>query len=437
MATLHRDSKPETSEVRGTSEVSILIHSAAQLLTLAGGPQRGTGLGGLGLIENGAVAIEGDLVVATGPTEDLRRRHPAGLEIDASGRVVLPGFVDPHTHLVWAGDRAAEFDMRLAGISYLEILAAGGGILSTVRRTRSARVEELAAEARPRLRRMLAHGTTTAEAKTGYGLETAAEIRMLEAIRKLNAEGPIELAPTFLGAHAIPPEFEGRAEAYTDLLCQEMLPAVQRWWRDQAGGEALPFVDVFCETGAFDLAQTRRILEAARALGFPLKVHADEFGGLGGTGLAVALGAVSADHLVHTPTEDILALGQSDTVAVALPCTPFGLAEREYSPAQAILKAGGLLAIATDLNPGTAWCESMQFAIALACRYLRLTPAQAIAAATINAAAAIGRADRVGSLEPGKQADILVLDAPDYRHLGYRFGTNLVSSVIKRGRIVL
>jgi len=260
---------------------------------------------------------------------------------------------------------------------------------------------------------------------------------MLEAIRTLNAEGPLDLIPTFLGAHAVPPEFEGRAEAYTELLCQEMLPDVQRWWRDKAEGEPLPFVDVFCETGAFDLAQTRRILEAARALGFPLKVHADEFGGLGGTGLAVALGAVSADHLVHTPTEDILALGRSDTVAVALPCTPFGLAEHEYTPAQAILEADGLLAIATDLNPGTAWCESMQFAIALACRYLRLTPAQAIAAATINAAAAIGRADRVGSLEPGKQADILILDAPDYRHLGYRFGTNLVSSVIKRGRIIL
>jgi imidazolonepropionase len=415
----------------------LLIHSASQVLTLAGGPQRGRTLGRLGLIEDGAMAIEGGRIVATGPSEEIRRRHSATLEIDASGRVVLPGFVDPHTHLVWAGDRAAEFEMRLAGKSYLEILAAGGGILSTVRRTRSAPVEELVAEARPRLRRMLAHGTTTAEAKTGYGLETAAEIRMFEAIRKLNAQGPIELAPTFLGAHAVPPEFEGRAEAYTDFLCQEMLPAVQQWWRDKAGGEALPFVDVFCETGAFDLAQTRRILEAARSLGFPLKVHADEFGGLGGTGLAVALGAVSADHLVHTPTEDILALGRSDTVAVALPCTPFGLAEREYSPAQAILEAGGLLAIATDLNPGTAWCESMQFAIALACRYLRLTPAQAIGAATINAAAAIGRADRIGSLEPGKQADVLILDAPDYRHLGYRFGTNLVSSVIKRGRIVV
>jgi imidazolonepropionase len=199
----------------------------------------------------------------------------------------------------------------------------------------------------------------------------------------------------------------------------------------------LPFVDVFCETGAFNLEQSRRILERARDLGFPLKIHADEFGALGGTGLAVSLDAVSADHLVKTPDKDIADLGRSNTVAVALPCTPFGLAESQYTPAKAILDAGGMLAIATDLNPGTAWCESMQFAISLACRYLQLTPAQAIAAATINAAAAIGRAERIGSLEPGKQADLILLDVSDYRHLGYRFGINLVAAVVKEGRIRL
>jgi imidazolonepropionase len=197
----------------------------------------------------------------------------------------------------------------------------------------------------------------------------------------------------------------------------------------------MPFVDVFCETGAFNLEQSRRILSAARELGFPLKIHADEFDNLGGASLAAELGAVSADHLVTTSPEDILALAHSQTVAVALPCTPFGLAEAAYTPAHLILEADGLLAIATDLNPGTAWCENMQFAMALACRYLRLTPAQAIAAATINAAAAIHRADRIGSLEPGKQADLLILSVPDYRHLGYRFGTNLVQTVIKKGRI--
>ena len=198
----------------------------------------------------------------------------------------------------------------------------------------------------------------------------------------------------------------------------------------------MPFVDVFCETGAFNLEQSRRILERAKELGFPLKIHADEFDGLGVTGLAIELGATSADHLVHTPTEDIEALGVSHTVAVSLPCTPFGLAESAYTPAKAILEAGGILALATDLNPGTAWCESMQFPISLACRYMHLTPAQAIAAATINAAAAVSQADKVGSLEPGKQADVLILDTPDYRHLGYRFGVNLVSTVIKRGKIV-
>jgi imidazolonepropionase len=207
------------------------------------------------------------------------------------------------------------------------------------------------------------------------------------------------------------------------------------WWPQHAPQRDLPFVDAFCEQGAFTLEQSRRILEIARSLGFPLKIHSDEFGSLGGTRLAVELGAVSADHLVTTTPEDIAALAASDTVAVALPCTPFGLSETHYTPAKAILEAGGLLAIATDLNPGTAWCESMQFAIALACRYMRLTPAQAIAAATINAAAAIARAGKVGSIEPGKQADLLILNVPDYRHLGYRFGTNLVRTVIKRGRI--
>jgi imidazolonepropionase len=280
---------------------------------------------------------------------------------------------------------------------------------------------------------MLKHGTTTAEAKTGYGLETATELRMLEALLRLDAEGPLELSITFLGAHAIAPEYKGDPDGYTRLVCGEMLPAVHAWWQAHAPGKTLPFVDVFCETGAFSLPQSRRILETARALGFPLKIHADEFDNLGGASLAAELGAVSADHLVKTSPVDIAALGQSNTVAVGLPCTPFGLAERDYTPARAILEAGGLLALASDLNPGTAWCGDMQFTIALACRYMRLTPAQAIAAATINAAAAIGRADRIGSLEPGKQADLLILSVPDYRHLGYRFGPNLVHTVIKKG----
>lgn len=415
----------------------MLIHSASQLLTLSGGPQRGHDLGDLGLIEDGAVLIHGDLVAAAGPSAELCAEYPDEPALDASGRVVLPGFVDPHTHLIWAGDRAAEFEIRLQGKTYMEILEAGGGILSTVRATRQASVAELVEQTRPRMRSMLAHGTTTAEAKTGYGLDLETEVRMLEALLSLNREDPLELSFTFLAAHAIPPEYSGDPEGYTGHICEVMLPNVHAWWLEHAGAEdRLPFVDVFCETGVFSLQQSRLILQTALSLGFPLKIHADEFDNLGGAALAAELGAVSADHLVATSPPDIRALANSETVAVALPCTPFGLAEPDYTPAQAILEAGGLLALATDLNPGTAWCENMQFAIALACRYMRLTPAQAIAAATINAAAAIKRSDRVGSLEPGKQADLIILDVPDYRHLGYRFGTNLVHTVIKKGKVL-
>jgi imidazolonepropionase len=415
----------------------MLIHSASQLLTLKGGPQRGSDLGSLGIIEAGAVLVRDGKIAEVGSTNELRRIHPDELALDASGCVVMPGFVDPHTHVVWAGDRAAEFEMKMAGAKYLDILAAGGGIISTVRRTREASIESLMDETRPRLAHMFAHGTTTAEAKTGYGLETEAELRMLQAILALDAAGPLELAPTFLGAHAVPPEYKDRPQAYSDLLCAEMLPFIRQWWGSQpsTAGRPLPFVDVFCETGAFDLAQSRQILTKARELGFPLKLHADEFDNLGGASLGIELGAVSADHLVKTSAADVRALTSSETVAVSLPCTPFGLAESEYTPAKEIISAGGILALATDCNPGTAWCESMQFVISLACRSLKLTPAQAIAASTINAAYAVRRHDRVGSLEPGKQADLLILSVPDFHHLGYRFGTNLVKQVVKRGQV--
>jgi imidazolonepropionase len=414
----------------------MLLHSASQLLTIAGSPQCGRALGNLGIISNGAVLIHDDKIQAVGSSHELLQAYPNEQPLDAQGKVVMPGFVDPHTHLLWAGDRAAEFEMRLEGKTYLEILAAGGGILSTVQATRQASLDRLLEETRPRLHEMLAHGTTTAEGKTGYGLQTETELRMLRALLLLDAEGPLEIAPTFLGAHAIPPEFRDDPDGYTSHLCSEMLPMVHKWWASHLPARALPFVDVFCETGAFSLNQSRSILEKAKSLGFPLKIHADEFDNLGGASLATELGAVSADHLVKTSQEDINALAHSDTVAVALPCTPFGLSEKEYTPARAILEAGGLLALATDLNPGTAWGGDMQFTIALACRYLHLTPAQAIVASTLNAAAAIQRADQIGSLEPGKQADMLILNVSDYRHLGYRFATNLVQTVIKRGKIV-
>ncbi len=427
-----------TTSVQPTTRAkppTMLIHSASQVLTLSGGPQRGRDLGQLNLISNGAVLVQDDKIAAVGPSDELLASYPDEPRLDAGGRVVMPGFVDPHTHAIWAGDRAAEFELRIAGKSYMEIMAAGGGILSTVRATRNASIEQLAAETRPRLRRMFAYGTTTAEVKTGYGLQAETELRLLQALLRLDQEGPLEIAFTYLGAHAIPSEYKQDPDGYTTHLCKTMLPAVRQWWLQQAGEHPLPFVDVFCETGAFSLEQSRRILETARDLGFPLKIHADEFDNLGGTRLAAEMGAVSADHLVTTSAEDIRWLAHSHTVAVALPCTPFGLAEEDYTPAGALLEAGGLLAIATDLNPGTAWCESMQFAIALACRYLHLTPAQAIAAATINAAAAIARAERIGSIEAGKQADLLILEVADYRHLGYRFGTNLVQTIVKQGRL--
>ena len=420
-------------------ESDLLIHSAAQLLTLAGGPQRGAELGRLGMVENGALAISAGRVVAVGPTSDLRRRYRARREIDAGGRVVLPGFVDPHTHVIWMGDRAAEFELRLRGATYMEIMAAGGGIASTVRQTRQASIEALMQAARPRLERMLAYGTTTAEAKTGYGLETAAELRMLEAIFRLDRQGPLELAPTLLGAHAVPPEFSGRAQDYVDLVCA----------RDAAGGRAstcalcgrigrLPFVDVFCEQGAFDLAQSRRILEA----GAPRSASHSRSTPTSSPGWAAR--RWRSNWAPPRPTiwctrrpSDIAALGRSTTVAVALPCTPFGLAEHRVHACSGT--PGGRRHPGAGHRP-----QSGHRLVRVACSSsspwpagrLKLSPAQAIAAATINAAAAIGRQDRVGSLEPGKQADVLVLDAPDYRHLGYRFGTNLVSLVVKNGQVV-
>jgi imidazolonepropionase len=413
----------------------MLIHSASQLLTIKGEPQRGRKLGQLAVVEDGAVVTAGERIAAVGKSSDLLQKYPNEERVDVKGRVVMPGLIDPHTHLVWAGDRAAEFEMRLEGKSYQEIHAAGGGILSTVSATRAASFQDLLDQAQLRAEVMFFHGTTTAEAKSGYGLDLKSELKQLEVLLRLNDAGPLEILPTFLGAHAVPPEYQGQPDVYVSFLCEQVLPEIHSWWLKKTDSRPLPFVDVFCEKGVFNLAQSRRILETARSLGFPLKIHADEFENLGGAGLAAELGAVSADHLVKISARDIQALAGSQTAAVALPCTPFGLAEQQYTPAQAILNAGGLLALASDLNPGTAWCGNMQFVIALACRSMRLTPAQAVAAATINAAAAIGMQDLLGTIESGKQADMLILSVSDYRHLAYRFGTNLVEAVIKKGRV--
>lgn len=410
-------------------QADLLVFNAAQVLTLASpsGPKRGRAMADVGLIRDGAVAVRDGRILEVGASDDLLHRVNADCSLDAGGRVVMPGFVDPHTHLVWAGERADEFQMRLAGASYMEIMAAGGGIMSTVRQTRAASVDELVAQTEPRLARMLAHGTTTVEIKTGYGLTTQDELKQLAAIRQLQSQSPATLVPTFLGAHAVPAEYRGRAEEYVDLVCAEMLPAM-------VAADPRPFCDVFCEDGAFSLDQSRRILETARALGFGLKIHVDEFKPLGGTRLAVELGAISADHLVCTTPAELELLARSDTIAVALPGTPFGLGHQAYTPARTLIEAGGAVALATDCNPGTCWCESMQLMIALACRAMKMTPGEAISAATINAAHAVGLGDEVGSLEPGKRADLLLLDAPTYLHLGYRFGTNLAWETVVGGK---
>ncbi len=444
--------------------VDLLIHSASQLCVVpsSGGPQRGHDLGELGIVQDGALAVRGERILAVGTTSELRAAYTARQEVDAAGRAVIPGLVDPHTHLVWAGERAAEFELRVGGASYIEIMAAGGGIASTVRQTRQASLEELVAQSRARLDRMLAHGTTTAEVKTGYGLDTASELKLLEAIAHLDRSHSVDLVPTFLGAHAIPPEYKGREDEYVAVVVNEMLPSfkshiIPRSPRPEGYAGSLTargslprevsgfklegsprfFCDVFCDEGAFTLAQTWRILKRAKVLGFGLKIHVDEFKSLGAARLGIELGATSVDHFVVTPTEEVEAVARSDVIAVSLPGTPFGLGHRDYSPARLLLEHGGALALATDCNPGTCWCESMQFIIALACRAMQLRPAQALAAATLNAAYAVGRGEQVGSLEAGKLADVLVLDAPDYRHLAYRFGTNLVHSVVKRGELVI
>lgn len=412
--------------------VDCLIENSSTLLTLAGsGPATGAALGELGAIPHGALAIDGDRVVAVGSTSEIRRAFTSDLVVDARGCAVLPGLIDPHTHLIFAGSRADEFELRLRGATYLQIMASGGGIMSTVRATRSCSLEELVAEAQPRLARMLASGTTTAEAKSSYGLTTEHELRSLEAIQRLNQTGPVELVPTFMGAHAVPEEYQGRADAYVALVVDGMLPLVTR-----QGNHLARFCDVFCDEGAFTLAQTERVLSAAQALGLGLKAHIDEFAHLGAARLAAEKRAVSTEHLLLTTPEEMRALAEAGVVGVLLPGTPFGLGLGHYADARAMIAAGMAIALATDLNPGTCYCESMPLMMALACRYMRLTPAEALVASTVNAAFAIGRGADLGRLSPGYQADVLILDEADYRSLAYRFGTSPVQSVFKRGRLV-
>lgn len=406
--------------------VELLIENAAQLVTCASrSPKRGATMQDAGVIANGAIAINAGEIVAIGRTGELR--FQAGQAIDATGKVVCPGFVDPHTHVVYAGDRIDEFERRIRGETYQQIMAAGDGIASTVLATRQASAAALARQSRRRLAQMLAHGTTTAEVKTGYGLDLATELKMLDAIEQLAGAQPIELVATFMPAHVVAAEFRDRGDAYVDLIVEEMLPV--------AKGRAA-FVDVFCERDAFDVAQSRRVLDAARKLGFAMKAHVDQFTELGGLAMALAIGATSVDHLDVTGAAGIAALAKSQTIGVVIPTVNFNFGETRFANARVMLDAGAAIALTTDTNPGSAPCPSMPLAMAIACRYQKLSPAEALNASTINAACAIGAGDRIGSLEPGKQADLLVVDAADYRALAYEFGGNLVQQVIKRGKLV-
>jgi imidazolonepropionase len=375
---------------------------------------------------------EDGVLVFVGTESDYRREYsgqPAGVTIDAAGGTLLPGFVDAHTHPVWAGDRGAEIGRRLAGESYAVIAESGGGILATVSATRAASDEVLSTTVRRRLRRMLEHGATTVEAKSGYGLTAEDEVRALSVLRALGEDPDLPaIVPTLLAAHEVPPEFRDRREEWVRIVAEEIIPLVAR--------ERLArFCDVFCEEGVFTVPESRAILDAARRAGLGLRVHADELARSGGTLLAAELGAASADHLLFAGGEEIAALARSDTVAVILPGTAWWMRSRR-APARSMIEAGVPVAVASDANPGTCYTESLAAVAAHACLDSELTVEETLTGMTLNAAASLGLANRIGSLEAGKAADVLVLDAPDDRHLVYHWGVNLVSTVVRGGRVV-
>jgi imidazolonepropionase len=419
-------------KTRAREKLDLLIVNANELVTLSGEnqkPRTGRQMREIGIIRDGGLAIKDGRIVAVGKTTDVTKAFKAENVISANGKIVLPGFVDPHTHLVFAGSREDEFQMRIEGASYMEILKAGGGILRTVRETRKASFEKLVDYGTETLDAMLEHGTTTIEAKSGYGLTTKDELKMLDVIQRLNQLHSVDVVPTFLGAHAVPPEFFNNPQAYVNLVTEEMIPKVS----EKGLAE---FCDVSCEKGVFSLEQARRILTAGKNSSLKPKVHADEKSLLGGAELAAGIGAVSADNMLFSSDEGIKAMADKGVVAVLLPATAFSLMSNRYADARVMINFGVPIAMGTDFNP-TAWVENQQLVIALACHFMKLTPAEAITAATINAAHAINRANEVGSLEVGKKADVTVLDVPNHKFLGYRFGVNLVDKVIKNGRIVV
>lgn len=423
-------SKPARTKAR--EKVDLLIVNAEELLTLAGGsdkPRIGKQMRDLGIIRNGALALKDGRIVAVGKTPEVAKVFRAQTILSASGKTVLPGFVDPHTHLVFAGWREDEFQMRVEGASYMEILGAGGGILRTVRETRKASIEKLVERGLKTLDTMLEHGTTTVEAKSGYGLTTKDELKILEVVKRINQLHCSDVVPTFLGAHAVPPEFKDNQAEYVSLLVGDMIPKV-------AEKELAEFCDVFCEKGVFNLEQSRRVLAAGKSNKLKPKIHADEMGMLGGAELAADIQAVSADHLLFSSVEGIRAMAEKSVIAVLLPAAALSLMMGRYADARLMIDSGVPVALATDFNP-SCLVENMQLIIALACHFMRLTSAEAVTAATINAAHAVGRGKEVGSLEIGKKADVVILDAPNHKFLGYHFGVDLVDKVIKNGRVVV
>ncbi|MFQ5606731.1 MAG: imidazolonepropionase [Candidatus Zixiibacteriota bacterium] len=412
---------------------TLLIKNIGQLVTMRGPAQRiGPAMQDLGLIENAGLAVAGDEIMAIGSSEDIEGQvavSPGCELIDAEGSLVTPGFVDSHTHPVFHMTREKEFEFRLQGKSYMEIAESGGGIRASVRDLRSAGEEALKRELKKRLDRMLRNGATTVEAKSGYGLSTESELLSLETVDYWNNRHPIEIIPTFLGAHEIPDEYRQNRDEYIRLLTNEMLPQVSE-------RKLAQFCDVFCEKGVFSIEESRHILNTARKCGLGLKLHADELVSTGGAQLSVELGAISADHLVAVSAEGIKALSASRTVATLLPGTSYSLGMERYAPARRLIDRGGIVALATDCNPGSNYCESVPMIISLACLKYRMSPAEAISAATVNGAVALGMGDKRGQLVDGRQADVVIWDAQDYREIPYHYGVNLVSHVVKAGKLV-
>jgi imidazolonepropionase len=409
-----------------------LITGCSQLLTLRGPvPRRGRALAELEIIRDGALLTHDDRIVAVGSRRRIERLPKArrAEKLDLGGRVVLPGFVDSHTHLIFPASRAAEYEQRNSGATYEEIARSGGGIRSSVKGLRAASPSVLKTRALKNLREFAAHGTTTIEAKSGYGLEWKSELKILEILYDLNQEHPLDIRATFLGAHVVPPEFRRRPEAYIDLL-------VRRWIPTVATAGLAEFCDVYCDRGAFTVAQARRILMAGRACGLVPRIHAEQLAHTGAARLAIELQAASADHLEKIDRNDIRALGLSNVVCTLLPGCCFHLGLKQYAPARKLIEAGAVVGVATDFNPGTSPTLSMPMILALACTQMRMTPAEAITAATINPAYSLRLHDRVGSLEVGKYADLAAFDVADYREIPYYFGVNLCSFTMKRGAIL-